>query len=230
LEQIGTGNRLLSALSDAAIEKISPHLNRVWLEPGSVLCSTEQVPVYAHFPESGIIAVSTPGTEGRLCCVGLYGFEGCGSLAPILGAPTSSTYEVVEMSGYALRVPTDVLLQAFATLPEVRSLMLRYVHVFMMQLANTVLANSARIEQRLARWLLMYQDRIRGISLAVTHQALSSILGVRRAGVTEAIHVLEGRKMIRSQRGLINILDRPRLETMTAGSYGGPEAEYRRLI
>jgi CRP-like cAMP-binding protein len=108
--------------------------------------------------------------------------------------------------------------------------MLRYVHVFMMQLANTVLANSARIEQRLARWLLMYQDRIRGVSLAVTHQALSSMLGVRRAGITEAIHVLEGRKMIRSQRGLINILDRPRLEMMTAGSYGGPEAEYRRLI
>jgi CRP-like cAMP-binding protein len=224
------GNRLLSALSDNAIEKISPHLSRVWLEPGSTLSCTEELPVYAHFPESGIVAVSTPGTEGRLCCVGLYGFEGCGSLAAILGAPTSPAYEVVQMSGYAIRIPTEVLLQAFATLPEVRSLMLRYVHVFMMQLANTVLANTARIEQRLARWLLMYQDRIRGVSLAVTHQALSSMLGVRRAGITEAIHVLEGRKMIRSQRGLINILDRPRLEMMTAGSYGGPEAEYRRLI
>jgi CRP-like cAMP-binding protein len=227
---MGMANRLLSALSDNAIEKLSPHLSRVWLEPGTTLCSIEQMPAYAHFPESGIVAVSTPVIEGRLCCVGLYGFEGCGSLAAILGAPTSPTYEVVEMSGYAIQIPIDVLLQAFATLPEVRSLMLRYVHVFMMQLANSVLANTARIEQRLARCLLMYQDRIRGISLAVTHQALSSMLGVRRAGITEAIHVLEGRKLIRSQRGLINILDRPRLEAMTAGSYGGPEAEYRRLI
>jgi DNA-binding MarR family transcriptional regulator len=69
-----------------------------------------------------------------------------------------------------------------------------------------------------------------GGSLAITHQRLSDLLGVRRSGVTEAIHVLEGRNLIRARRGFVDILDRPQLELLTAGCYGRPEAEYKRLI
>lgn len=223
-------NTLLSGLGDRELEKILPLLTCVWLEPGTELLRVEQQPEWAYFPESGIVSVITCGSDYRKCHVGLYGFEGFGNLATVLGAPTSPTSEVVQVAGYASRISADDLLRAIATLPELRSVMLRYSHIFMMQISSTALSNSTRIEQRLARWLLMCQDRIDGNGLAMTHQALAAMLGVRRAGVTEAIHVLEGRKLIRARRGLISIIDRPRLEMLTAGSYGKPEAEYRRLI
>jgi CRP-like cAMP-binding protein len=205
-------------------------LSRVWLESGTELVRLECRSDWIYFPEGGIVSVISCGADERMCCVGLYGFEGFGNLATILGAPTSATYETVQVAGYAYRISADDMRRAVVILPEFRSIILRYIHVFMMQIANTVLANGTRIEQRLARWLLMCQDRIRGSSLAMTHQSLSAMLGVRRAGVTEAIHVLEGQRLIQARRGLINILDRPGLEKMTAGSYGKPEAEYRRLI
>jgi CRP-like cAMP-binding protein len=112
----------------------------------------------------------------------------------------------------------------------VRALLLRYAHVFMVQVAATALADGRySIEQRLARWLLMCHDR-NGDDLALTHEFLALMLGVRRPGVTESLHILEGERMIKAQRGLITILDRQKLEARAGDSYGTPEAEYERLI
>ena len=86
------------------------------------------------------------------------------------------------------------------------------------------------VGQRLARWLLMCHDRVNGDELPLTHEFLSIMLAVRRAGVTEAIHVLEGAGIIRARRAFITILDRERLEETAGESYGVPEAEYERLI
>ena len=99
------------------------------------------------------------------------------------------------------------------------------------QVAATAAANSERvIGQRLARWLLMCHDRIEGDDLPLTHEFLSIMLAVRRAGVTEAIHLLEGADLITARRAFITIVDRERLEETAGESYGEPEAEYEKLI
>ena len=101
----------------------------------------------------------------------------------------------------------------------------------MIQTAHTVLAQGrAKLEERLARWLLMSHDRAEGDELPLTHEFLALMLGVRRAGVTMATHLLEGRGVIRATRGQLMVVDRKGLEEIAGGTYGVPEAEYRRLI
>ena len=88
----------------------------------------------------------------------------------------------------------------------------------------------AKIEERLARWLLMVQDRIDGDEAALTHDFIAIMLGVRRPGVTDAIHALEGKGLVRATRGALRIVDREGLEALAGGAYGLPEKEYRRLF
>jgi CRP-like cAMP-binding protein len=222
---------LLSHLPDGEIKEIAPLLTHVWLPADTKILEVEERLDYTYFPESAILAVVTRGCNGRNCYSGLYGHEGLGSISAVLGIPTSPNDEVVQRAGYAYRIRTVDLQSLLGRLPGLRRRLHRYVHVFMMQVAYTALANGCtRLDQRLARWLLMYQDRARISSLAITHQRLSEILGVRRSGVTEALHILEGERLIRGRRGLIDILNRPKLILLTGGSYGTPEAEYLRLV
>jgi CRP-like cAMP-binding protein len=101
----------------------------------------------------------------------------------------------------------------------------------MTQTSQTALSNGqSKLEERLARWLLMCHDRINGDTVELTHEFLSVMLGVRRAGVTVGTHVLEGKGLIRASRGGITILDREGLEEEAQGFYGVPEASYARLI
>jgi CRP-like cAMP-binding protein len=101
----------------------------------------------------------------------------------------------------------------------------------MVQTAHTAIANArAKLDERLARWILMADDRLDGASLPLTHEFLSLMLGVRRAGVTETIHALETLNLIKAARGEITVLDRKGVERKAGTSYGVPEAEYRRLI
>jgi CRP-like cAMP-binding protein len=114
--------------------------------------------------------------------------------------------------------------------PGFRALVLKYLHAFNIQVSYTALANARfSIYERLSRWLLMCHDRL-GEDLGLTHQFLSIMLGVRRSGITDQLHLLEGIGAIRSTRGNIRILDRSKLEDIAGGSYGVAEREYERLI
>ena len=223
-------NTLLSRLPEQELEQIFPLLDRIWLAADTELLCVENRPDYAYFPESSLVGVIASADDERLCYVGYYGFEGFGSLATVLGVPNSGHYEIVQVAGYAYQIKATDLRLATASLVQLRRVLNCYIHVFMMQVAGTALSNGTRVEQRLARLLLMFQDRMRASTLAITHQRLSDILGVRRSGITEAVHLLESDRLVRGQRGFIDILDRPRLGLLTAGCYGRPEAEYRRLI
>jgi CRP-like cAMP-binding protein len=114
--------------------------------------------------------------------------------------------------------------------PSSHAILLRFVQTFMTQVSSTALANGrTKLEPRLARWLLMIHDRSDGPKLRLTHEFLAVMLGVRRPGVTVAMQILEGKGLLRATRGLVHILDRPRLIELAGGSYGVPEAEYLRL-
>jgi CRP-like cAMP-binding protein len=123
------------------------------------------------------------------------------------------------------------LLTASNAVPEFQAVLLRFIHTFTVQLASTVLANSAYlVEQRLARWILMSHDRMETASFPMTHEFMATMLGVRRAGVTDAIHSLEARGVIRARRGNVQVLNRIGLQDLASDSYGHAEREYKRLI
>lgn len=115
--------------------------------------------------------------------------------------------------------------------PAANDLLLRYVHCCELQLAHSALANARyNMPERLARWLLMCHDRLQTDDLPLTHEFLSIMLGVRRSGVTNEIHILEGVHAIKATRGNIKIINRQKLEDIAGGSYGIPEREYEQYI
>ena len=109
--------------------------------------------------------------------------------------------------------------------------LLRYGHAFVVQMGYTALANGrSKIEERLARWLLMAHDRVDGDLVPLTHEFLATMLGVQRPGVTVALGLLENKGLIQAERGVVSIADRKGLEEISNGAYGAPEAEFRRLF
>jgi hypothetical protein len=106
-----------------------------------------------------------------------------------------------------------------------------YAQAFLAQTSQTALANGrGKLAERLARWLLMWHDRLQDDNISITHEFLAVLLGVRRPGLTLTLHVLEGKGLIKASRNLIRIADRAGLEKAADGFYGIPEAEYDRLI
>ena len=135
------------------------------------------------------------------------------------------------MAGRAQRIPTGKLRQAMQSSASLHATFLGFAQAFLTQTAQTSLANGrANVEQRLARWLLMAEDRIGDKNLALTHEFLSIMLGVRRSGVTDALHKLEGASLVRSTRGMVVIRDREGLKVLAAGFYGVSESELDRLV
>jgi CRP-like cAMP-binding protein len=163
--------------------------------------------------------------------VGLIGREGMSGLTIVLGNHSSPHSTYMQAEGQGQRLRTTELRKAMQESPSLQASLLRYVQVFMVQTAHTAIANArAKLDERLARWILMADDRLDGASLPLTHEFLSLMLGVRRAGVTETIHALETLNLIKAARGEITVLDRKGVERKAGTSYGVPEAEYRRLI
>ena len=232
MSQLESRNRLLTMLAPEDRALLAPHLMSVSLDirfrveqPG------EPIP-FVYFMERGIVSVvACTDTEHRCIEAGLVGREGMTGALVVLGGDRSPNRSDVQAAGSALRVDSDHLRRAMETSPNLKGLLIRYAQAFFIQVSHTALANgTARIEERLARWLLMAQDRIGGDELNLTHEFMSTMLGVRRPGVTDTIHQLEGRGLIRSTRGTVRIIDREGLIAVADGLYGVPEAEYERLL
>jgi CRP-like cAMP-binding protein len=163
--------------------------------------------------------------------VGLIGREGMTGIAVVLGNSQSPHSTYIQVAGEGQRIPAKELRKAMDASVTLSSLLLRFVQVFMVQTAHTAIANArSRLDQRLARWILMAQDRTQDDTLPLTHEFLSLMLGVRRAGVTETLQSLKRRKLIDNRRNQIVVLDRRGIEQTAGSSYGVPEKEYRRLF
>ena len=221
-------NRLLQCLSPATIDALRPHMSLVPLVPhrAVIMADTETKRVY--FPESGILSlVLGPRTAPvEVAHVGSEGVAGAWALLD-----SESPFDViVHSSGFAIGIDMDRFIEAVGSDTAARDLMARFQHVLSIQIACGAVANASdKLEARLARWLLMCADRI-GPRLSVVHEFASLMLNVRRAGVTTAIHVLEGEHTIRAARSNIEIIDRERLKSLASAVYGIPERAYDRLI
>ena len=231
VRRLALANRLLRALSAHDRGLLEAGFDDVALETGQVLEAPRQRIAHVYFPTAGLASVLGTTQQGQRIEVGMVGFEGMTGLAVVLGHDRSSNETIVQAEGRALRLSSARLRRALKSSPTLSATLLRYVHAFMMQASQTALANGrARLAERLARWLLMWQDRLRTPHFAVTHEFLALLLGVRRQGVTLALHEIEGRGLIRGTRNLLTILDRKGLQALAGGFYGVPEAEYDATI
>jgi CRP-like cAMP-binding protein len=224
-------NRLLAALSPADYRLLKHQLEFVSLPVRHDIEKPHKRIEGVFFMETGIASVVAIQGKDTRVEVGLIGCEGMTGSAVVLGTNQSPNSTYIQVAGEAQRIASQDLRNTMQASDTMQAVFLKYVHVFAMQTAHTAISNArARIGERLARWLLMGHDRIRGNLLPLTHEFLALMLGVRRAGVTEALHELESKALIRSARGQITVLDRKGLERLAGTYYGVPEAEFHRLV
>jgi CRP-like cAMP-binding protein len=137
----------------------------------------------------------------------------------------------VQVEGDAWRLPADAFRRLVDERAPVRRLLLRFAQTFSDQVAQSVACNRLHtLDERCARWLLMTHDRVHGDAFEMTHEFLSYMLGVRRAGVTVAMGTLQGAGIVRYTRGRVAVLDRPRLEEVSCGCYHVTRTALDRLL
>ena len=225
-------NRLLAALPPDELEAIRPELEPFSHEVRDVIYHADEPIEHVVFPCTGVISLLTLGDEARtLIEVATVGNEGFVGLPVFLGADRTAGMAISQIPGRAVRMEAEAFRQAVARSPELTALLNRYTLALFTQVAQTSFCNRIHpIEQRCARWLLMCNDRVESPEYPLTHEFLSQMLGVRRAGVSEAVGGLRDRGLIDYRRGWVQILDRDGLEAASCECYRIILDEHRRLI
>jgi CRP-like cAMP-binding protein len=224
-------NRLLNSLLPSDLEILKPHLRHAVLPLKRDMERPHQRIENVYFMEAGIASVVAQQEKETEAEVGLIGCEGMSGIAVLLGAEQTPHSTYMQVAGEAQKISAAQFRAAVKASETMSAVFLKYVHVFMMQTSQTAIANARTpLFRRLARWILMAQDRTLDNMVPLTHEFLSLMLGVRRAGVTETLQTLKQQKLIETGRNLIIVKDRKGLQKLAGAAYGGPEGEYRRLI
>jgi CRP-like cAMP-binding protein len=180
---------------------------------------------HVYFPESGIASVVANGPHALE--IGIIGREGMTGVPLVMGIderPRHETY--VQVAGKGHRLSTANLREALGASSKLRQVLLQYAYLFMTQMADTALSNGRhKIEERLARWLLLADDRLGNNEIPLTHEFLGVMLGTTRPGVSIALQELERRGWITNRRGVVTIIDRKGLAKSTNGAYLRPPTE-----
>jgi CRP-like cAMP-binding protein len=230
-DQPAPRNRLLAALPPDDLARFLPRLEPVELTLRQILQEVEQPIRAVYFPETGYLSRLAYMDNGDSAEVGLIGPEGMMGLAPLLGADIEGFEIMVQVPGTGLRIGTAAFREELERIPSLRPTLSRYALAHFEQVTRSAACNGRHhIEQRLARWLLMAHDRVGTDDFPMTHEFMSMMLGVRRAGVTVAAGVLQKAGFIRYERGRIAITDRPGLEAASCECYGIERRAYDRLI
>jgi len=224
-------NRLLAKMSSQDWALVSPHLETIALKERQVVEVPNKPITHVYFVETGVVSVVAVNEEDHRIEVGVIGKEGMTGVPLVLGDDRAQHSAYMQIGGNGRRMPAAAFLDALGRSESLRSLMMKSAQAFMIQTAHTALANGrAKLEERLARWLLMAHDRLDSDSVPLTHEFLAVMLGVRRAGVTVALHSFERRGLITTKRGQLTLVDRTGIEKVAGSFYGIPEAELKRLM
>ena len=230
-DQPACDNRLIAFLPEEERQSFLARLEMVHLPQGHQIAEAGKPLEFVYFLSSGIGSVLAVSDSGQKAEAGMFGREGFAPTASSVGANSNPYDIVIQVEGIAHRLPVTLFQDIVAGSRAFADLLSRYLYVFAAQVAYTALANAAfKIDERLARWVLMCHDRADTDDMPITHQFISLMLAVRRPSVTTALHMLEGEGLIRSDRGRVVVRDRPGLEQYSAGSYGQPENEYEILL
>lgn len=231
LIQATVRNRILAAIPAAEFALVAEHLTRVELALGESLHRAGEKIVNVFFVESGFISALTMLSDGQPLEIGLIGSEGLAGVSVILGATNSYSETMCQTGGGAFRMPAAALKDVAARAPHLHDLLLRYTHVFHVQVAQTAACNAHHdLGQRLARWLLAAHDRSNVAELSLTQDLIAVMLGVRRSTVSIAAGTLQKAGIIRYHHGKITVVDRVGLENAACECYEAVAGEYRALF
>lgn len=223
-------NRVLSGLEPADRAALTSHLSPVSLQVRKQLEARNRRIDHVYFLDSGIASVVVSGGSNHAVEVGMIGREGMTGLAVALGTDRSPHETFMQAEGEGWRIEAAALTDAMRQRPSLRRHITLHAFAFVQQMGFTALANARyRLDERLARWLLMASDRV-GPEITLTHEFLALMMGVRRPGVTSALALLEEQNLVRARRGAIIVRDRSRLIETANGCYGAPEAELDRIL
>ena len=198
-------------------------LGDVLYEPGATLS-------HVHFPTTAIVSLLYVMEDGASSEIAVVGNEGVVGISLFMGGESTSSRAVVQAAGQGFRMTSSVLMQEFRRGGPVLHLLLRYTQALITQMAQTAVCNRHHaLDQQLCRWMLLTLDRLDSNQVVMTHELLSTILGVRRAGISEAAGRLQHDGLIRYERGRITVLDRAGLQARSCECYAVVKAEYDRL-
>jgi CRP-like cAMP-binding protein len=214
-------NEILHALPRAEIEALLPKLEFVRLKLHQLLHEAGETLKSAYFCNSGMFSVLTVMPDGKSVEVGLIGKEGFSATPLAAGFRTSHTRTVVQAEATAFRVDADVLRAALARSPKLERQLNRYAQLLAVQVTQTAACNRLHeVDERLARWLLMTQDKVGSKHLPLTQEFLAQMLGTRRSSVTVSAGALQDAGLIAYTRGKVTILDTSGLEEASCDCYG----------
>jgi CRP-like cAMP-binding protein len=225
-------NRLLACLPAAELERLSSGLEEVQLALGDSIYESGVEIRHLYFPTDGIISMLQVMENGSSAELAVVGNEGVVGIAMFMGGGgITPSRAIVQSTGNALRLSSEVVHREFSRGGDLQHLLLRYTQALVVQMAQTAVCNRHHtVEQQLCRWLLMSLDRLETSELVMTQEMIANMLGVRREGVTEAAGKLQRRQMIRYARGRIKVINRAKLEATVCECYAVVRKEYDRLL
>ena len=224
-------NHLLAALPREDHERLSAQLEHVPMPLGRVLYESSGRMEHAYFPTSCIVSHMYLLRDGASAEFAVAGFEAVVGTSIFMGGDTTPSRAVVRGGGHGFRIRAQLLKAEFDRGGAMMRLLLRYTQALMTQMTQTAVCNRHHsVEQHLCRTLLLSLDRSPGPGLVLTQELISTLLGVRRGGVTEAAGNLQRAGLIRYTRGHIEVLDRPGLERTVCECYDCVKREFDRLL
>jgi CRP-like cAMP-binding protein len=224
-------NRLLAALPAKEYQRLLPELEKVTLAFAQVIYEPGDTIRHAYFPNDSIVSLLAAEDHHASLEVGMIGNEGMTGISVFMGVPTSRTLALVQGAGAAVRMKSAVLRRESDNVGSFHRLLHRYIHSLLTQMSLCSACNRFHtLNARLARWLLMTQDRMGSAEFRLTQEFMSNMLGVRREGVNKVAGELQREKLISYNRGHMAILNRAGLKRISCECYRIIKAESDRSL
>jgi CRP-like cAMP-binding protein len=226
-----TINQILAALPPNQYDRIAPHLKQVELKSGHILLEPDEQVDTIYFPQTAMISLVSIMIDGSTTEIGLVGNEGMIGLSAILGGKSTTSRSIAQISGVALKIPAEIMVEEFYRGEKFQQLILLYTQALLTQVSQSAACNRQhKIEERLSRWLLSVQDCVLQSEIPLTQEFIANMLGTRRSGVTVAAGILQQAGIISYTRGNITILNQQGLEDTACECYRLVQNEFIRLL
>ena len=214
-------NKILLAIPDSEFLAVRGHLKFAELPPHHVLHEPNESLHFVYFPNGGLLSLVVVMESGETVEVGIVGKEGFAGIPSAVGLRRNPFREIVQIAGDGFKIEVDALQDLLRSSPQLQMMLSRYIVLHTLQVSQTAGCNRLHsAEQRLARWLLMTQDRVDFAVLSITHDFLATMLGTDRPTISLAAGILQRKKLIDYPRGSVKILNRTKLEQSACECYG----------